>query len=892
MEEGDFPDIPEDALGKVWPLIFGTVCNMQAVPVRSPRKGYLAGGEGVHDFTIEARICQAHYLQCRSVVVDSRDIPNPRYKPAVEAQQYVLDQTTRGYAQSTVTCVSDNTTTVPTEPETITQDTWGADPACVEDRFTYICELDYLLQQQLQYEHSTLTIQGGNKFPQGQIVTLNIDGAKFTGIFSGESFTVAERIHPDYDTTEHILCHAIDTFYSGHYEAIHWNTTWTITPDQQTWYVSPDFFPAEICTAEPTWVNVVIDGAEASQKALDEMPTGNFCWLPAGTEVFLEAEAEVLYIVSLIPGTVNNVSAYRKQQTTGRQLLMTVPTEHYTIYETNYTGYTVIEIGFKLPLSKIDDTWGDDIYVSFTSDIGPNPVDIIAWLLTKYTNLTFDTVSKATVKARLTNYPNNFWVKDKLNIFQLIQDIAYQSRCALYVRDNTVYIVYLAEEPISLRTLTESNIIANTFNIILSDSSDLVTKYTATWKETEAGPVSTDNVDNKLTLKYNITKYGINEETTDYYTQTTFSTILKSATFWLIRLANTWKKVEFDTPLTMLDLDLFDCITLNVAQLSATPIKTIITAIQYNNEENTIHFECLTPIRSGETIPHKFFWPADIAAGNHFPPITDGVAAGAGYPFIVAPPIGHILRGGDMVLDDAVQVVQSAGDQYPSDIGDVFPTVVCKNSIIMDLVEPEPAIVAFDLAKKAYEATRSNWVAPPAGATTNPNTAQPACTECGIDCNAYSNICTWQVTVITMAEIYSSMRCDNIFCHNTFEGEPCTGVTKKCCYTFGSLGSALTFRADLLAEAASGIIPCDDGRVLNTSRIRSVSQPQVHYGKGMAQNPPFGGWVVSKEEELCFHQSTPVGLGEGGSLGSQCECTCVNFGGCGSGHDFGGQWVC
>ena len=34
MEEGDFPLIPPDALGKAWPLAFGSVCDIQAVQVR------------------------------------------------------------------------------------------------------------------------------------------------------------------------------------------------------------------------------------------------------------------------------------------------------------------------------------------------------------------------------------------------------------------------------------------------------------------------------------------------------------------------------------------------------------------------------------------------------------------------------------------------------------------------------------------------------------------------------------------------------------------------------------------------------------------------------------------------------------------------------------------
>jgi len=894
MEEGDFPNVPEDALGKVWPLVFGTVCNMQVSSVRSPRKGYLLRGEGIHDPTIEPRICQAHFLQCKSTVVDTREIANPNYArthTCVSGWECASGElAAQGETCLKTTCTRNSDTGGPEEPATITQETWGPDPSCLEDRFDTICELESLLEQQKLYEHSTILIRGGEKFPQGQQVTINIDGAQFIGVFYGETFSIIDRKHPEYDTIDWIPCHSVGTIYSGHYESVHWNSTWVVTTDNQTWYVPQTYHSGETCTEEPTWVSVTMDGAEGSQKALDDMPTSSFCWLPAGSEVFMEGETELLYIVSLLPGTINNVAAYKKQQTTGRDLLMTVPTTYYTIYETDYVGYTVTEIGLSKALSKIDESWGDELYVSFTSDIGPNPVDIIDWLLTKYTDLLFDPTSKATVKARLVNYPNNFYVREKLNVKQLVQDIAYQSRCALYTRDNTVYIRYLSEEPVSLRTITESDILANSFNITLSSSDDIVTKYTALWKESDAGVVSTDNVDNKLVLKYNVTKYGINSSEINYYTQNTFSTILKSATFWLIRLANTWKKVEFDTPLHMLDLDLFDCVTLNITKLSASPVKVIVTSIQYNNDANTIHFECLTPIRSGETEPYTFFWPADIDQANLFPPTLDEINAGAGYPFIITPPVGHILRGGDVVLDDATHIILSSGDQHPSDIGDVYPTVVCKISDTMDIVEEEPVITALELAKKANQASKASTQTPPPGAA-GPSEDQP-CKECGISCNTHTNVCTYRVTVSTFIA-YMSRPCGYIGCIIGSAGEPCTGVGVSCCYTFATRAEAEAFRAGQLATAALGVQQCDDGSTINNSSIRAVSQPEVHYGKHMDQNEPPDGWVVDKEHDVCGRSPTAVGagFGPGGSLGHQCKCTCAHLGGCGT-YKIGEQWDC
>ncbi|MCK9570334.1 hypothetical protein M0R72_15415 [Candidatus Pacearchaeota archaeon] len=886
MEEGDFPNVPEDALGKVWPLIFGTVCHMQAVQVRSPRKGYLARGEGIHDFTIEQRICQAHYLQCRSVVINSQELDNPeftRYHP-----WQCADHTDCTYIPGvgidcyTVTC---DRTEVPgdvygphiesEEPEHMTEEVWGPDPDCVEERFNTICELEDLLRDQKAYEHQLITINGGSKFPQGQRVTIDIDGAKFIGVFSGDSFAVLDRLHPDYDTIDLIQCHAVETVYSGQYELVHWNSTWIPTVDLQTWYVPQTYHSAEVCSEAPVWVSVTKDGVESSQQEFEDMPTSTFCWLPAGSEVFLEEESEVLYIVSLIPGTINNVAAYKKQKTTGRELLMTVPTNLYTVYETDYTGYIVTEIGFEKPLSKIDDSWSDDIYVSFTSDVGPNPVDIIAWLITQYTDLTFDATSKAYVRAKLVNYPTNFWVKEKLNVLQLIQDIAYQCRCAIYTREDTLYIVYLSEEPSSVRTFTESNILANTFKLKLSDTNELTTKYSVDWSSTEAGIISTDNVQNKLILKYNANKYGISEVSVPYYTQNTYETILKSATFWLIRGANTWKQVEFDSPLSMLDLDLFDCVTIDVDQFSTTPVKAIITGIQYNNKDNTIHFECTTSIRSGETTPYPFFWPANISATSIFPPPSDDSIAGAGYPFIVTPPVGHILRGGNTVLDDQTHIILSAGDQYPSDTGDVLPTTACRISDQVDIIEPDPVIKALTLAKKAKVAASGSSKTPPVTAVGQP-IQYYQCSDCGVDCGAFTNICTWKVTVMSIIPILTR-ECSGGPC----SGGPitCSGIVRSCCYTFSNKDDAEIFRNGQLGSIAEGLVDCGGVMTPSNSGISGVSQPEVKYGSAMNQTEPWGGWVDGKEEDLCGSQISNGGFGPGGSVGSKCTCTDAYLGG-------------
>jgi hypothetical protein len=781
MEEGDFPNIPSDALGKVWPLVFGTVCNMEALKVRSPRKGYLAAGEGVHDFTLEPRICQARYIQCPDVPLNTT--------------------TTTAQTGTTIPLGSGTSSTV---NGVTTVSNTGPDPTCLLDRFNTICDLLTQYDQQMAFEHASFIVKGGDKFPQATPITIYINGAKFQGSFTGETFYVTGRFHPDFTKVDHskLVCHEVQDLNYGP-ASTNQTSAWRYDASSGTW--KHDNTVLENCNTSKATAIAGDGGPTASKKALDDMPTASFLWCPAGSEVYLASEAEVLYIVSIIPGTINSVCAYKKQgKNSTRELLMAVPTDLYTVYETNYGGYTVVEIGFNEPLSQIDETWSDEIFVSFTSDVGPNPCDVIEWLVNKYATVTVDAASFATVKAQLANYPTNFYVKSKQSVFQTIQDVAYQSRCAVYVRDNVLYIKYLAAEPASVRTLTADDIVVNTFKIKYTESEDLETKQVISWRQTDAPVVKGTIPDQKIVLKHNVSKYGIMEADHNYYTQNTFDTILKSATFWLIRGANTWKTVEFDTPLSMLDLDVFDCITLNIDHLAPTPVKVIITSAQYNNESNVVHFECMTPIRGGEMTPYVFFWPATADPHEFFPLTTEEAHAGAGYAFTVTPPVGHILLGGDIALQDEKRVIMSSGDQHPSDIDDVYPVVFCEISDVMDFVEPDPVFEAWKRAVSSdYKNTDNQMNKGSAGGGGSKDKKKQR-TACGDP--AYGLGCLYEVTVTyinprIVTNGHSGGGCDTGPC-DTNMGQPCDGSTSLFCHTFGALFAATAFVAEMKGKIA------------------------------------------------------------------------------------------
>ena len=792
MEEGDFPNIPEEALGQAWPLVFGQVCHLPAVEVRAPRRGYLREGVGIHDFTLDPRICQAVKIQCPS--------------------QSAGDNTFASQGANNQWTVEVQKTVAP-------------DPECVNRRFGEICKLKDLLQQQLAYERTTLNVHNGESFPQGREITLFVDGAEFIGTFTGNIFAIRAQKHPEFDTFEHVACRNVPSLHYGIFAGRpsiggaqnvaespggHWNAatgggaagqnvaiTW-IPQGNQTYFTANQNTAQAFASCDEALVATrgMVGGPKDSWAYYDEMESSSFFWAPPGTEVYIEEEAEILYIASLLPGTVDSVAAYRKG-VDGIGHLIEVPADRYTVYETDYQGYEVVEIGLRKHLSKYNDdtgkseNWSDQIYVSFTSTIGPNPCDIIAWLVNKYTDLTIDPVSFAAVKIALTNYPCNFYLLDRPGVYDLIQQIAYQSRCAVYVRNDIVYIKYLSREPNSERTINESDILAGTFKESLSETEDVYTTHNIKWQKAGAATRDDKSPEHKIVLKYNVGKYGASEDSWDYFAYNIYSLALKSATFWLIRKANIWRKVSFSLPIKHMALDVGDCITLDVAQFGSA-VKAVIEQAEINPDENTVQLTCWTPIRSGETEPFFWAWPSLKSQVARWP-LPGDTNGGSGYNFEVYPPIGHLLLGGAH-RDD--QTVLTTGDLTPSDLDDILPSVFCELSDYINFNEEDPVIEAKQIAQSAARQTTENNMSGGgnSGGGAKTREALDKCGAAGVGCN-YKVLVTWHQSTLQGQGVPSGGPCK---CKG---GTPsCTGPLWQVCHTFGSATAARAMKTYMQAQ--------------------------------------------------------------------------------------------
>jgi len=562
------------------------------------------------------------------------------------------------------------------------------------------------------------------------------------------------------------------------------------------------------CNAGGDPITKVIDGPGESWRYYQLFKAADFIGLKAGAEVYLESESEILHIANLFGGTITGVAAYR---TYGEQTLLTnLPTSYYTVRLTDYGDYpNVLEIVLTKPLKSFkDENWESDVYVQVSSPVGPNPADSIKFLVDTYlatSGITMNIASYTDVKSKLTNYPKNFHVTARPSVLDLIADIAYQSRCAAVIRDGELVLIYLSEKPTAIRTLTMDDIVPQSIRITHGDTEDLKTRHDISWRKQEASIDKDDDSERRILLKFNIPLYRAFDVDYDYYTDNIFENVLKSATFWLIRESTTWKRIEFETPLSQIDLDVFDAIALNIPHFTENTT-VIIEDANYDANTSTIKFRCWTPIRAGETIEYVWAWPAQQDAKEVFPlqGIDDG-REGDALGFNVSPPLDHVLRGG--FINDDVGIVQTAGDRFPSDLDDSIFDINCPDAYddLGEVLDPFSFDDFKDIANRQddhYENNQDSFNGG-GGSTDDDKESKGACGEPnpGGFCTYEVSVGTITPTSVTSVQTEGSPCPAGGPCGCTTTGRPCTGPTTYECHTFGSRWAAQLFSDEKRAEA-------------------------------------------------------------------------------------------
>lgn len=717
-EDGQFGTVDPSQRTAPWPFRFGYTCAFPAVKIGAGIQGFLRAPQGVVDPTLDLRLCQVDKINCPAILTQNTDgsygdggptnralVPaqygNPPAGTRIEGpnpadnpfQRYFVGLKCDG--ATTVTIV----TAIPDlgfgqisgfeeyDPEVhgyqflrgkCMDDYTDDDKNCQRNKRDLQCQLLQQKSDQEFWAKDTLTVAGGEDFPQDQPVTILVGSVLYEGSFSGETFTITSV--NSYDPTDNPDCEDIPEYRRG----------WRIGDEPNPTDVSQ----CNTATGEPELK--LVGGAGEGFRRLEDFEGAGFTWLPSGTTVTLQSSSTEVHIVSLTPGIVLQVMAYR---TVGDLRLLTqLPTDYYEVVTVDYGDFTATEVHLTRPLSSYaEENWDSQVYATFQSTIESNPVDVIEWIAERYTDLTIDDTSFNIARARILNkYPCNYYYAEKRDVFSVITQIAYEARCALSVTDGLLKITYLPYEPDSLRTLTDADVVAKSLSFSLTDTEDLITSSQVTYKIRGAPNFDTEPEDFSLTVEKNVSKYGTFTSSRTYDTITNEAQALKTATFWSIRDSETYKLVELSVTLEHADLEVFDCVTLNVSGFPNT--KAEVREVTIEPETGVVRLKLWTPILSGTDEPYFFAWPANIPAGIPYP--TNNLDLEEPEISMTPPPTSPLF-----IPDLEAPAAPTTGDRFPSDLSDAPPENICYETSDADIISViQPQFEEIDLRDAAESA--------------------------------------------------------------------------------------------------------------------------------------------------------------------------------------------
>ncbi len=213
--------------------------------------------------------------------------------------------------------------------------------------------------------------------------------------------------------------------------------------------------------------------------------------------------------------------------------------------------------------------------------------------------------------------PSHFAVLDRRNTLDVLKQIAFDCRCALWVSNGVVYLKYLPVEPTADLTITVSDIELGTVEVSTVDTESLVTKmdvsYTTSYAEQD---------ERKIILRNNVGRYGTKQQSYSWLAYTSADLVYHASSFWALRLSTSWKRIRFNGFLPLLQLETFDTVLLNLpGYVASGSVKAVVESAAYDSASNTVRVECLVPVVSGYMVQHPLFWPS--AATATYPTIYD-----------------------------------------------------------------------------------------------------------------------------------------------------------------------------------------------------------------------------------------------------------------------------
>ena len=406
--------------------------------------------------------------------------------------------------------------------------------------------------------------------------------------------------------------------------------------------------------------------------------------IPHQTDVLIISEMN--YICNQVPSTeVYGVYSYISKD--GEKFLAKVPESYYSVTLDRTITYKgedlhVTTIDFDWPLeSYINQSWSGDVYVSLESTLGSNTADQIKYLLDTYTNLTTDTTTFAAVANQITKYPSHFALTKRQDALAIAQEMAWQARCALYFRGTTVYIKYLVQGPsfISKASIDETQVEIKSLVTSYTSIEQVITKINSTYNRHYAGEIKSDGDkegQRELIYENNLSIFGLAEQDFDFYIYHSPALVSISLAFWGYRFSNIWRKMQYNSFIKYLKLEVLDEIYTSIVDYSANRLAGYIEEIEYNVDDYNVSITVQTDSKSGV-----------IDSGNN--PIDDNTfwyGATSQFGSLIFDPAGNIMPPGYIVNSEGgIDVVSG----YLDYLNEIYLKDVEYDSSSWEIIEPK-----------------------------------------------------------------------------------------------------------------------------------------------------------------------------------------------------------
>lgn len=322
------------------------------------------------------------------------------------------------------------------------------------------------------------------------------------------------------------------------------------------------------------------------------------------------------YVANAIPSTAI-LEVYGRRTLNGVPLFVPIPSSYYSASLNDSTFFNATTLTFSAALNEyFGENWENDIYVSVESSQGPNVADVIKYIIETYTSYTVDATTYASVAAIQANWPVGFAYFNKADAIRVAQEIAWQARCALLLRNGIVYIKYLSTLPTgSEPSLDEADVLEKSLSLGFTDTDDLTTRFRVDWVQDYSG-----EEDSTHTLRYenNIASYGPKtEDSLSFYIYNIEELIQLSLGFWGYRYSNSWRRLNCSLLMGQLGHEALDVVEFDMTTLSSNAINGQLETVQYDSNNMQLDLEVLLASLTGgggNPDEDEDFWLGDPAA--------------------------------------------------------------------------------------------------------------------------------------------------------------------------------------------------------------------------------------------------------------------------------------